>query len=501
MSDATSAGHPSRAERLRELLAVGAATVMRALPKVIAAVAFGLLIVRAAIFADASWDTLAYHLPFSALRAGLVTPESFVMPEKLQVSYQGFPAAIYYLKGFLWRLTGRPETSQVLNVASLGLLLAYARARLGVALEWLAIGLLAIPLIQIGATTNMTDVPANVGMAILFLSAYRLVTRPAETTELDLAWLLAGSFIASGAKPQSMVVGLLLVAGYVGLFLLLRRRVFENQRAARDKWASIVLLAASVAAASYPAIIDLVRFGNPMYPMSVKIAGHQLPGVFTPENWGDPAYLSHLPQQLRWLLSVLELRAFDFRPIAYTVDQGGVPHGAASARIGGYFAPLVAASALAVIFALRRTKDRERARGGLLFLALTIVISSLPGSNELRYYSFWAISLVVIAISLLQSSAGDAVASGVWLSYRAALLVSFGAVTLLTGANYFNWIGPSYRELAESYPRQRTLQVIGGKASYCYLGDWRPAIFDSPAFASPDHVVIIDATGKLCGSK
>jgi hypothetical protein len=46
-----------------------------------------------------------------------------------------------------------------------------------------------------------------------------------------------------------------------------------------------------------------------------------MPGALPLNVWVGPEYLDGTPQSLKWLLSVLEFRAFQGRDLPYTIDQ------------------------------------------------------------------------------------------------------------------------------------------------------------------------------------
>ncbi|QSZ27767.1 hypothetical protein ACETAC_02385 [Aceticella autotrophica] len=460
--------------------------------KALALIAISLLIIRSISVADISWDSLSYHLPFAAMRVGLLSPHNFVLPEYLIASYNGFPSAIYYLKGLLWLITGRPEAVQLVSILSIILFALFTKKTLNVSAEWIVIGILSIPLIQIGASANMVDVPANMGMAMVALSLYKLLIKTNEITKQDFIWLLVACLIASGSKPQSIIVGNVIFGSYVVVFLLLRKKFrleYSNLKALKSAIFWLILCGFAI---SYPALLNTYRYGNPIYPMALNIGSLHLQGVYTATNWQEPAYLNSLPQVIRWLLSVLEFHAYDLRPIPYSIDQGNVPLSSKSFRMGGYFLPLILMSLFVIMLSTKRMR-RDYARRGLLFLfCITIFVSSLPGSNELRYYSFWAVLLVVIAIAQLEWNKNNQALGEIFLFYKAFLVISFLFIIFITGAEYFKWTGPRYSDLVSSFERNRKVFHSNEKTVFFYdVNDFRGAIFDSAIFSDPNNIVLI----------
>ncbi len=69
---------------------------------------------KAFIDFDNAWDSVAYHLPFAALKIGCLTPQRYQLTGTLQHYYDGFPALPSYLRGWaVDRSSGgpRPPTS------------------------------------------------------------------------------------------------------------------------------------------------------------------------------------------------------------------------------------------------------------------------------------------------------------------------------------------------------------------------------------------------------
>src|SRR5829696_682690 len=79
----------------------------------------GLLFAKAWIDMDYNWDSLAYHVPFAALRTALVSPDQYILPPSLQAVFDGFPVVQDYLKGWLWKLSGNVNAVNLPTVAAL----------------------------------------------------------------------------------------------------------------------------------------------------------------------------------------------------------------------------------------------------------------------------------------------------------------------------------------------------------------------------------------------
>ena len=116
----------------------------------------GLLFAKAWIDMDYNWDSFAYHVPFAALRTGLVSQDQYILPLGLQSVYDGFPVVQDYLKGWLWKFSGNINAVNLPTVAALvGMCVALA-------------AMLRLPC----ASTRVTPAPVVVGM----VSAAKVVT-------------------------------------------------------------------------------------------------------------------------------------------------------------------------------------------------------------------------------------------------------------------------------------------------------------------------------------
>jgi hypothetical protein len=131
--------------------------------------------------------------------------------------------------------------------------------------------------------------------------------------------------------------------------------------------------------------------------VELHVLGKTLPFAATRYE-SSPIWLAGVPAPLRFACSVLEI---GLRPIAsgarWSVDQW-TPPDEPGYRMGGFFGAyaIVVVIAMAAAALLRRTRP---ARVGAVFaLAATALVSALPQSHELRYYLFWMLLLVSLAL-------------------------------------------------------------------------------------------------------
>lgn len=407
------------------------------------------VVVKAFVDFDVAWDSVAYHLPFSALRVGIVDSAHYQLTGIVKRYYDGFPVLGDYVRGWLWMALGRPEASNLLSVFSFLCLVAYAWRVLRIPFAWVTLGLAAIPAVQVSLARNQLDLPANAFMAIFVLSACDAFSSPAGFTRGKFAIGVVSAALAAHLKPQMVVqVGLVLVAAAIAVTVLVARRRGGPIPKALSRLRlvpTLVLGVVSLVLVYSEALYHWYRLGNPFYPLAVNIGPFRVfDGPLPPWGlWPEPVYSAHYLQPFRWLLSVLEFRAFDFRRIPYTLGNGEVPAGAMSMRVGGYMGLAVLFS-LAMFFLSARTRRDATARTFSVALVLATVFAAFPpGSHEIRYAMYWMMLLVLGTLFLLADQTGALVRES--RIYKMFLGCTFLYVLLITGAEH---VTPRFRGVA-----------------------------------------------------
>ena len=362
-----------------------------------------------------AWDVWYYHLPFAARIAGIVPADQFAYDAMNQARFDGFPLLGETLQGVLWRVTGRPESANLVAFSAVPLFAWFMKKKMDVPLHATLLGLLAIPLVMIHATCCYVDLPANACVAALVLLAIR-------------AW-------SDEAKPDTKTLALALVLGAVA----------ANMKALMHPIVLVALVAIVWRArawwmlACFPIVFltplkNLVLHKNPYYPVAMNVFGHTLPGPDDPYS-SSPVWLEHAPRPVRFLCSILELGVRD----RWTVDQW-TPIEAPGYRMGGYFGAYVVFNL--AFFAWRAVRERSdrRVRVAVIgFVVLTAIVAILPQSHELRYYMAWMIVLVALNLWLSKKI--------VWTELACAL--SLGAVLVITRASYAYPSGNSFDDLVK----------------------------------------------------
>jgi hypothetical protein len=99
--------------------------------------------------------------------------------------------------------------------------------------------------------------------------------------------------------------------------------------------------------------------------------------------------------------------------------------------MGGYFVPLVLGLLAWLMILTKAHPLRERLRWFVPLIVTSIVVAPLPGSNELRYFSFWILNLIFLCLLAAQRVPQSRT------MFRSFLLVTFVAVGMVTGWRYF----------------------------------------------------------------
>ncbi len=430
----------------------------------------------ASIFAAAlhdvsrAWDVWYYHLPFAARIAGIVPAAQFAYDPMNQARFDGFPLLGEALQGALWRVTGRPESANLVAFSAVPLFSWFMKKRFDVPMHASLLALFAVPMVQMHATSCYVDLPANAAMAALVLLAIRAWADTAPPTNATL--VLAGVLGAVAANMKALMHPVVLVALVA---IVVRRRDWRV--------AGIAALVSPIVFAT--PLKNLFLHHNPYYPVAFNFFGHVLPGPDDPYS-SSPVWLEHAPRPVRFFCSVLELRVTD----RWTVDQW-TPPDAPGYRMGGYFGAYVLVNL--AFFAWRAVVDRKErsVRAATIgFLVLTAIVSILPQSHELRYYMGWMIALVALNL---------------WLAKRLVLfelasVASLVAVIFITHGSYVYPSGESFDDLVRAEVSPAALgQVRDGERVCVRHAPWN--FLWAARFHAPKTYAVTEAVEPgECGS-
>ena len=430
-----------------------------------------LWVLRALLRVDQSWDTWMYHLPFAARLWGIVPAEAYLLPGYLEDRYQGVPLLGEWIQGLLWWLTGRPEAASVPALASLFLFLWFLRRFLQVPAYLSLVGLAAIPLAHIHATSAYVDLPSNLAFSVVVLMTYRLYLRPASPTRGQLLLMALSAALAANIKFQ-LVPLLPVVLGFVAarLLWLARGRVGETLSAAGGTARVTAVTVLALAVIFAVPLKNLLLHGNPVYPIEMHVLGITLPGPEAlpsakemPSLHFVPTYLEEAPGPQRWLYSLLEVGV---RPLSdperWTVDQF-MPHGSTGTMMGGYSVGYVLFNLLLLTYLVWRLRSPEAWGAAVVMLVASPVVAFMPQSHELRYTLFWMVVLVSLNLHLVEQL--EAAGTARLVSRRTVGLGMLAALALTIAATRGQYLDPS------PYPVSRLVDVKVDKTIMAKVGE------------------------------
>ncbi len=408
-----------------------------------------------------AFDVWYYHVPFAARLAGLLDAHRYAFGPDNQARFEGYPLFAEFLQGLAWRATGHVESTNFVALFALLLVPWYLRRAFSVPLHVSFLSLLAIPLVQIHASSSYVDLPANACVTLLLLVLYRTLAARQPPTMGTL--VAAATLAASAANMKFQLVPIVAMASMAFFFTALRTSPHGDKTRLRRLW--VFAVAAPVVLAT--PIKNTVVHGNPVWPVELRIAGTSLPHVEDAYS-SSPRHLETSPRPVRFLRSVLEL---DNRPIAtgrrWSIDQF-TPTDEPGYRMGGFFGLYAAAQMIALVFFAWRKRSREGWTALALMAAVTAVASFMPQSHELRYYMHWMMLLVSLSLVLWAR-----VAPRIALS---AALLALGIVAWSTDATYLYASGKTAHELVQAKTDRALIvaaqphgQLCVGRPPYTFL--------------------------------
>jgi hypothetical protein len=348
------------------------------------------------------------------------------------------------LQGLLWKVTGMPESANLVAGLSLLLFVVYLRRRFSVPWPIASVALLAIPLVQIHATSSYVDLPANVGAAILVLEIFHLHSIDRAPAPRELALALIAAAVAAGMRLQLLP---LVTLGLAALLLRVYRMGW--------RWVAVLILALPLIYV-WP-LKNAVLHHNPVYPVRLAWAGFELPGP--DEAYAtSPRTLANAPRALRWLCSILEIGLGPLTQRRWSMDQWA-PVDSPAYRMGGFGGPYVMAQLAMLGFALWRWRSKRTRTAALVFGSASIVAALSPQSHELRYYLYWMLVLVGLNLVLWSDGRGllPSIAAG----------CGFLWVVVLTRAAYIHPSGIRFSALVDASTDRALIQQFGDAERVC----------------------------------
>lgn len=423
------------------------------------------------------YDVWYYHLPFAARLVGLTSPATYALSGENLARYEGFPLFAELLQGIVWRITGHVTATSLVALGGLVALVAFVRRFFAASRAIAFLALLAIPLVQIHATSGYIDLPANAGATMLVLLVVRaMVAGHVSRRGLVLSALLA----AVTANMKFQLVPIVLVASGVLVVLAVRQRDGRRARIA------IVALAFPLVFAT--PLKNLALHGNPVWPVELAVLGHAFPHV-EDAYAQSPPQLRNASRATRFVHSVLELDNAPISEHRWSLDQWA-PADDPACRMGGYFGAYVLVNLVALGLAvLRRT--RLALAAGAVFGGVTVIAALVPQSHELRYYMHWMLLLVCLNVILWTRERGPRIAVG------SVALVAIGIVAWSTGGGYLYASGTSFDAYVAAHVEARVIETSAARERLCIAREpftflYAPVFHPGHDYAVQEHAAQSD---------
>jgi len=409
-----------------------------------------------------AWDTWYYHLPFAARLGGIADRTSFELSNINRARFAGFPLLAEAIQAALWRLAGTPVAANLLAFSSVPLFAVFLRRRFRVPLHVSILGLLAVPLVQIHATSCYVDLPANTALGVVVLSVFAAYADSSAPTVAELNLSLFFAAVASNMKF------LLEPIVCLSIVMLALRVVFELRGAPSDieRGAALRKLARIAVAAPFvfgTALKNVIVHHNPAFPERMQLLGVTLPGLEQPYH-SSPVWLKQSSEPVRFFVSIFELHLPPLLSHArWSIDQWSPPW-RDEYRMGGFFGAYVAFELCVLGFHCLRTRSRATRVAAVGFGLFTLVTCFMPQAHELRYYLGWMIVLVALNRWLSSQPGSEK------LGTRALAAASTGflcAVLFSTRCGYVYPSGITLRQLIAQETNAKALSTVAEGESVC----------------------------------
>ena len=442
---------------------LAAARSARASPFVWAVVGTALVcmagsVASAALLETWAWDSLGYHLPLAhnVLQTGGLAE----VPGRLAF-IETYPRFVELFFAGFRLLLGDERFIELGQMAFFPLLCAttfrLARRFGAPSSDALACAAapLALPVVYMQCASNYVDVAYA---ALLFAGLVYLVDGRSRAHEILAGTFLGLALATKPSAPLALVLGLgVSLCACVIARTPLRTAVLGHGRTG--------LLAAAVGAKVY--VDNMVRFGNPVWPVALKLGPLSFPGTMDPH--GILAIgLTEAQSHWGWLRKLLW--SWLHEPADYVFDQ----------RFGG-FGPGFALAALPLLVVAVARVPRSRK----LATVVAVVTLGQGGAFIARY----TIALPLLALAL--APAGVASLPLRLQKPGKTLLAAMLLLGAVLGARGFTHGGPSLAELWHMTPRERAAAVS--------VDDRGAEWFDVRAELGPGEAFAFDGSVGLTG--
>lgn len=372
---------------------------------------------------DQSWDTLKYHLPFSLKHFDLTSFELSTSTRDFESRYLGMPPIFHLVVGlFIWA-TGQFSLVSIMGVFGVStlLLVCHYVLRVSLCIKSFFLAMFTFPIFTYHLPSGYQDIWTGSWLAISTLAIVRINNLPVTS----LIVFCISIFVSVGSKFQALPVACILTGIYI--FTSLKSSTHSKQL-------KTIGLASVICASTFWPVKNLLVFGNPTYPFKPPFIGNYVSNYTesstTTDQTNTPQELWHLPKNIIFILSVIELPAFipntDFKR---SIDAHNEP--LYSNRMGGW-------GWFTILFFLGYTiffRSRFNKEEGLIIriaISLIIAISFVPQGHELRYW-FIVPFLYSISIALFIGRQNSTTKESILLKNTLAFV---SAISILTCTPY-----------------------------------------------------------------
>ena len=392
------------------------------------------IFLKAIMDIDSNYDVGWYQLPFAARIWGIVPEKSFISESLFEYRYDGFPLLANFFQGFLWKITGRIQSTNLVGYLSLIIYFFFLKSYFQVPLYLSAIALFTIPAVLIHAATSFVDLSGNIAVSVVMLMTYRFFKQSKLPSKHELLVTFLGAAAAANIKPQLQPLIFLLY--WIVVIRLVWLYFKHTQPKQPQLWLTVPLAIIASGLIFATPIKNVALYGNPFYPIKIEVAGIALNHKLTPETYSE----GNRPQ--KWLQSILEINTPN-----WSADQWNGGNKKYLDRAGGFFGAYVVFNLLLILgLAVReqfknkqlplKDKSANATTALVIMLLVSFVPANFPQSHELRYFMFWMITLVSLNLCVVASLQNR---SSKWLQPK-----YLGLVCLLFMAIAFSKITPYY---------------------------------------------------------
>ena len=342
------------------------------------------------------YDYTTNKLPILLKKFNLTT---YIIDPGFLAREAAFPTLPAYIQGAFVKLTDMISVANSLNfIAALGFFLFVRwlfNRRLSII--WLTTGFLATPIFIPHLITGYIDLWNNIFISMAVLSLFQILNGDQRKILFVIAPLAL--LISIYSKYQSWPVAMLFIPIYV----------YQCLKNLKLSYYSIILSVGTMIAAAYWPLRNLFLFQNPLYPFRPPFIHRWVPSSSILEDTSEIIRLQTHPiyenwfQSFKYFFSFFEWsRLLDLsHEFIWTLDGwqvGEVEN--VNFRMGGISPIMSHLMIVGLIIAIR--KGLFNRNSTLLIVSIIGFISVLPQSNEIRYYMFIPLTLLVLLMVSLE---------------------------------------------------------------------------------------------------